>query len=60
MAIWQVSEQIPSGYGLVENVLMVTIEADTSDEAIEVLNSHGLDVVGISEASFNIVVGERK
>lgn len=60
MAIWQVSEQMPSKYGLVENVLMVTIEADTSDEAIEVLNSHGLDVVGISEVSFNIIVGERK
>ena len=58
--IWQVSEYIPSKYGMIENVLRLTVEADNSTEAVEVLNKYGLDVVGINEAFNNIIVGERK
>lgn len=60
MAIWQVSEQIPSGYGLIKNVLRLSIEADSDVEAIEILENYGFDVVGINSVFNNIVVAERK
>lgn len=58
--IWQVSEYTPSRYGMIENVLRLTVEAEDSAEAVEVLNKYGFDVVGINEAFNNIIVGERK
>ena len=58
--VWQVSECIPSKYGMIENVLRLTVEADNSTEAVGVLNKYGFDVVGINETFNNIIVGERK
>lgn len=58
--VWQVGEYIPSKYGMIENVLRLTVEADNSTEAVEVLNKYGFDVVGINEVFNNIIVGERK
>lgn len=58
--VWQVSEYIPSKYGMIENVLRLTVEADNSTEAVEILNKYGFDVVGINEVFNNIIVGERK
>ena len=60
MAIWQVSEQIQSGYGLIENVLRLSVEADSDVEAIEILENYGFDVIGINNVFNNIVVAERK
>ena len=60
MAIWQVSEQIPSGYGMIENVLRLSVEADSGAEAIEILENYGFDVIGINSVFNNIVVAERK
>lgn len=60
MAIWQVSEHISSGYGQSENALNITIEADTSADVIEFLSQYGVDVIGINEVFFNIIVAKRK
>ena len=47
MKYWQVNRIHPNS--IIEEVLRINLETETSDEAVEILNRYGYEVIEINE-----------